>query len=84
MINTISIECPVELLLSLRINIEDFCELMKIQSAISLFKEGKISSGMAAQWLNVPRVLFLFKAMAVGAVLLEDSQDDFNREISLL
>jgi len=84
MINTISIECPVELLLSLRINIEDFGELMKIQSAISLFKEGKISSGMAAQWLNVPRVLFLFKAMAVGAVLLEDSQDDFNREISLL
>ncbi|MDM8561200.1 UPF0175 family protein [Candidatus Parabeggiatoa sp. HSG14] len=62
MINTISIECPVELLLSLRINIEDFGELMKIQSAISLFKEGKISSGMAAQWLNIPRVLFLFKA----------------------
>ncbi len=82
--NAISIECPVELLLSLHINIEDFSELMKTQSAISLFKEGKISSGMAAQWLNIPRITFLLKAMANGAVLLENSQDDFNRETSLL
>jgi len=52
--NVISIECPVELLLSLHLNIEDFSQLVKIQSAISLFKEGKISSGMAAQWLNIP------------------------------
>ena len=82
--NTILIECPVELLLSLHLNIEDFGELVKTQSAISLFKEGKISSSMAAKWLNIPRITFLFKAMAAGAVLLEDSADDFNREISLL
>ncbi|NJO15390.1 MAG: UPF0175 family protein [Thioploca sp.] len=82
--NTISIECPIELLLSLHINIEDFGEFMKTQTAISLFKEGKISSGMAAQWLNIPRVRFLFQAMAAGVVLLEDSEDDFNRETTLL
>jgi len=28
--------------------------------------------------------MFLFQAMAAGAFLLEDSQDDFNRETSLL
>jgi len=82
--NTISIECPVELLLSLHTNTEEFGELMKTQSAILLFKEGKISSSMAAQWLDMPRITFLFKAMAAGAVLLEDSQDDFDREAALL
>lgn len=82
--NTISIECPTELLLSLQTNVETFAEFMKIQAAISLFKEGKISSGMAAQWLNMPKIIFLFKAMEAGAVLLENSQDDFNREIALL
>jgi len=81
---TISIECPVELLLGLRLNVETLGELMKTQTAISLFKEGKISSGLAAQWLKIPRITFLFKAMEAGAVLLEDSQDDFNREKSLL
>ena len=81
---TISIECPVELLLGLHLNVETLGELMKTQTAISLFKEGKISSGLAAQWLKIPRMSFLFKAMEAGTVLLEDSQDDFNREKSLL
>ena len=47
--NIISIECPVELLLDLHINAEDFGEIIKKQTAISLFKEGKMSSGMAAK-----------------------------------
>jgi len=46
--NIISIECPVELLLSLHTNTEEFAELMKTQSAILLFKEGKILSGMGS------------------------------------
>jgi len=82
--NIISIECPVELLLGLHINAEDFGEIIKKQTAISLFKEGKLSSGMAAKWLNMPRITFLYQAMEAGAVLLENSQDDFNREMSLL
>ena len=76
--NIISIECPVELLLGLHINAEDFGEMIK-KTAITLFKEGKMSSGMAAKWLNMPRITFLYQAMEAGAVLLENSQDDFNR-----
>ena len=82
--NTIQIGCPVELLLGLHTNVETFSELVKTYAAISLFKEGKISSSMAARWLNIPRTTFLFKALEAGAELLEDSQDDFNRETSLL
>ena len=82
--NIIQIECPPELLIGLNMNSETFAELAKMQTAIALFKDGKISSGMAAQWLKIPRTHFLMKAMEHGAELLDDSQDDFNRETSLL
>jgi hypothetical protein len=52
---------------------------------IALFREGKLSSGMAARWLKMPRVHFLLKAMRDGdAALLENNEDDFVRETSLL
>jgi hypothetical protein len=61
-----------------------FRVLLKEQSAMALFKEGRLSSGMAANWLGVPRAYFLLKVMQEGAVLLEDSADDYRREIALL
>ncbi|GAK56619.1 hypothetical protein U27_03582 [Candidatus Vecturithrix granuli] len=82
--NTIQIQCPSELLLRLGMSAEAFAELVKTCTAISLFKEGKMSSGTAAHWLNIPRLAFLFKAMEAGAEFLEDSQDDFARETVLL
>jgi len=82
--NQVQIECPPELLLSLQMNVDTFAEVIKWQAAIALFKEGKISSGMAARWLNVPRPFFLLKAMESGAELLENSIDDFRRETQLL
>lgn len=81
---TIEIDCPVEILLGLHLNAEGFAEYLKHQAAISLFKEGKLSSGSAAAWLSIPRTEFLYLAMRAGAVLLEDSADDYNREMALL
>ena len=81
----ISIRCPPEILLGLHLDSEQFAETIKMQSAIALFREGKLTSGMAARWLNIPRVHFLLKAMQDGsATLLQDSEDDFARETSLL
>lgn len=82
--NIIQIECPPEVLISLHSSAKSFAELMKLQTAIHLFKEGKISSGTAASWLAMERVQFLYKAMEAGAVLLDDEDNDFQREISLL
>lgn len=82
--NIIQIQCPQELLLGLHFNAESFADYMKEQAAISLFKEGKISSGMAATWLAIGRVEFLRRAFNAGAVLLENSADDVDRETSLL
>jgi len=80
----LKIDCPPELLLSLHQNAEQLADWVKQQAAIGLYKEGKISSGMAARWLGLSRVEFLFRAMQAGAELLEDSEDDYLRETALL
>ncbi|MBU0498735.1 MAG: UPF0175 family protein [Gammaproteobacteria bacterium] len=79
----LSIDCPPEILVSLHMNAEGLAGFMKEQAAIILFREGRLSSGTAATWLGIPRVTFLMRAMASGALLLEDSTDDLARETSL-
>lgn len=83
--NTIEIVCPQEILLGLHLDAEQFADLVKEEAAIALFREGRLSSGMAANWLGMPRAHFLLKAMRTGgASLLENNEDDFLRETSLL
>ena len=81
---TITIDCPPEILLSLHLNAEGFADYIKKQAAINLFKEGKLSSGTAAVWLGISRVAFLCLAFDAGAFLLADSADDIARETALL
>jgi len=61
--NILEINYPQEILLGLHLDTEQFATLIKTETAIALFREGKISSGMAARWLEIPRVVFLLKAM---------------------
>ena len=82
--DTINIHFPKEVILSMHINTDEFAEIMKQETAFSLFKSGKISSGIAAKWLNMPRLKFLLKAMERGAIFLEDDRDDLRRESILL
>jgi len=83
--NSIKIDCPQEILLGLHLDADQFAEMIKLETAITLFREGKLSSGMAARWLNMPRIHFLLRAMQGGAAtLLQDNEDDFVRETSLL
>jgi hypothetical protein len=81
----IEIDCPPEILMGLHLDAKRFAELVKLQSATALFREGKLSSGMAARWCGLPRVHFLLQAMQLGeARLLDDNEDDFARETALL
>ncbi|MBF0245504.1 MAG: UPF0175 family protein [Planctomycetes bacterium] len=83
--HTIEIDCPPEIMMGLHVNASGFADLIRLRAAMALFQEGKLSSGMAARWCNMPRVLFLMQAMHTsGAVLLDDSEDDFLRETVLL
>lgn len=81
--NIVEIECPPELLIGLHTNAEQFAERVKREAAYNLFRDGAISSGVAANWLGIPRTSFLFDAMQHGAMLLDNSDDDFRRETNL-
>ncbi len=81
---TLQIECPSELLLGLREEPDHFAKKVQELAAVALFKDGKISSGMAAAWLGIPRVQFLLLAMKAGCELLSDTAEDFSRETALL
>ncbi len=81
---TVTVECPPEILLGLHMNAEGFADFLKKQAAINLFKEGKLSSGTVAAWLGIGRLAFLRLAFEAGATLLEDTTDDFTRETALL
>lgn len=81
--NIVEIECPPELLLGLHTNAEQFAVRLKREAAYNLFRDGAISSGIAARWLGMPRTAFLLDAMQHGATLLDNSEDDFRRETDL-
>ena len=81
---TINIACPPEILIGLQMDRVQFADLVKQEAALALFREGRLSSGMAARWLGIPRIHFLIKAMQSGANLLSDTEEEFQREISLL
>jgi len=81
----IEFECPQEILLGLHLNARQFGDLIKQQSAIALFRESKLTSGMAARWLGSPRIHFLLNAMQQANIsLLQDDSEDFARETSLI
>jgi len=71
-------------LLCLHKDEEQFAALLQEQSAMAFFREGRLSSGMAASVLGIPRAHFLIKAMQGGATLLENTPEDFRRETALL
>nr|WP_328988138.1 UPF0175 family protein [Thiorhodovibrio winogradskyi] len=71
-------------MLSLHMNSRELADRVQRDAAMALFREGRLSSGLAAQWLGMPRVHFLLMAMAAGAELLEDTEEDFRRETALL
>ena len=81
---TVTIECPSEILLGLHMNAESFADYLKKQAAINLFQEGKLSSGTAAAWLGIERLAFLRLAFEAGATILDDTADEFTRETALL
>ena len=77
-------EFPEEVLVSTQLSAERLAERAKLEAAPALYREGRLSSGLAARWVGEPRVAFLMRAGAAGIALLDDSRDDFERERSLL
>lgn len=79
-----AMEFPEEVLASTQLSAERLAERAKLETALALYREGRLSSGLAARWVGEPRVTFLMRAGVAGIALLDDSRDDFERERGLL
>lgn len=79
-----TLHVPKDVLMSTHLTAERIAERATLETALALYREGSISSGIAATWVGEPRVQFLLRAQAAGIALLENSADDFVRERSIL
>ena len=70
MSTSLEIDFPPEVLLELHLTPEELARLLKQKCALAFFREGRLSSGLAARWIGMPRVQFLLQAMAEGGSLL--------------
>ena len=80
----VTVECPAEVLLELHVSREELAGILKETAAIDLFRQGRLSSGLASKWAGQERIAFLMKAMEHGARLLNEGDADFRRETSVL
>ena len=55
----INVTVPEEILLSLRVNDEEFAEQMKMLTALKLFESGKLSVGQAATFAGMDESDFI-------------------------
>lgn len=81
--DSIAVDCPPEVLLELHVSREELGTMLKETTALALFRQGRISSGLAARWVGQARIPFLMNAMEQGARLLDEGEADFVRESSL-
>lgn len=77
---TLTIDFLPEIWRGLHLNVQRFTNYLKMQTVISLFKEGKLLSETASVWSGINSVVFLRTAFDAGAILVEHSVDDIARE----
>lgn len=79
----IQISYPESLANSLKMNLKDFENEMKMSALAKLFELGKVSSGTAAKVLGISRIEFLDKMASYQVSLLQYSNlDELNEDIA--
>jgi len=72
----VKVSIPEELALALKLSPEKLGDELKLVAAIKLYELGKISSGTAAAFAGVPRVLFLSKLAEYGVNTFDLTEEE--------
>ncbi len=82
MMNTLTIELPVEGLPSAAELPANFADEVRFLLALKLFEQGRISSGKAGRLCDMGRVEFLMAASRSGVPVVDLSGDDLILEFT--
>jgi len=77
----ITIQCPDEVLISLKEDAETFSKELRLSAAMKLFELGRLSSGRAAQLAGISRVTFLNVATEYHVQIFDVRTDELNEDI---
>jgi predicted HTH domain antitoxin len=79
----IILDIPDDTLLSLRLTAQAAAAEIRLAAAMKLYELGKLSSGAAARFANLPKVVFLAKLADYGIDTFRHSASDLDQETRL-
>jgi len=78
------LDVPDESLLSLHLSTEAAAAEIRLAAAVKLYELGRLSCGAAARLAGIPRVLFLSKLADYGVDTFNLTEDELERQTSLV
>ena len=82
MTRSLTIDYGDDVLLALGLTPEEFREEAKILIAVKLYEMGRLSTGAAAGFANVPKPLFLNKLSDYGVYTFDLSGEEIQRDLA--
>ena len=79
---TLTVEIPETIRQALQRTPDEMACDMRLYTALMLFREGKLSSGAAAELAGVPRVLFFDLCAEHGIPVSQITPEELERELS--
>ena len=82
MTRSLTIDYADDVLLALGLTHEEFREEAKILIAVKLYEMGRLSTGAAAGFANIPKPLFLNKLSDYGIDTFDLSREELQRDLA--
>jgi len=81
-VRSFTIEYGGDVLIKLGLSPEQFCEEARMIIAVRLYEMGRLSTGSAAAFAEVPKPLFLTKLADYGVDTFDTTSDELHRDVA--
>lgn len=83
-LKNIQVSFPADVLDALSTTYQDSADLIREAAVLELYREGRLSSGKAAEILNMERFEFIRYAGTKGIPYIRISTEDLNDEVKIM